>query len=119
MSVFFTILLGLLGLSIVIFFHELGHFFMAKLVGIPVLEFSIGMGPALVSFTHKDIRYKIGVFPVGGYCKLKGEDSYRNAIIEKKETAVFEKNDFLGANPFKKIDISLGGPLFKDRKSVV
>ncbi len=42
MSVFFTILLGLLGLSIVIFFHELGHFFMAKLVGIPVLEFSIG-----------------------------------------------------------------------------
>ena len=112
MSVFLTIVFGLLGLGIVIFFHELGHFIMARLVGIPVLEFSIGMGPRLVSYVRKGITYKIGMFPIGGYCKLKGEDSYKDAVLAKKDTAIFEKDDFLGAHPLKKIAISLGGPLF-------
>lgn len=112
MSLLLTIVLGLLGLGIVIFFHELGHFVMAKLVGIPVLEFSIGMGPPLAAFTKKGVTYKIGMLPIGGYCKLKGEDSYKAAVIEKKAHINFEKDDFLGTHPIKKILISLGGPLF-------
>ncbi len=112
MSVLLTIVFGLLGLGIVIFFHELGHFIMARLMGIPVLEFSIGMGPRLASYVKKGITYKIGMFPIGGYCKLKGEDSYKNAVLAKKDTVTFEKDDFLGAHPLKKIAISLGGPLF-------
>jgi len=112
MSVLLTIVFGLLGLGIVIFFHELGHFIMARLTGIPVLEFSIGMGPRLVSFARNGITYKIGMLPIGGYCKLKGEDSYKTAVLEKKEVVSFEKDDFLGAHPLKKIAISLGGPLF-------
>lgn len=112
MSVLLTIVFGLLGLGLVIFFHELGHFTMARFTGIPVLEFSIGMGPRLATYVRKGITYKIGMFLIGGYCKLKGEDTYKNALLEKKDTVSFEKDDFLGTHPLKKIAISLGGPIF-------
>ncbi len=53
-----------------IFVHELGHFLAARALGLVVEVFSIGFGPALWSWKHRGVRYKIGVFPVGGYVAL-------------------------------------------------
>ena len=67
-----TILLGLLGLGIVVFFHELGHFIAARLVGVGVEEFSLGWGPRLVSRRLGGTAYTLSALPIGGYCRMKG-----------------------------------------------
>lgn len=69
-----TIIAAVIILGLLILFHELGHFSIAKLVDIKVHEFSIGMGPQLVEFTRGETMYSLRVFPIGGYVKLEGED---------------------------------------------
>src|SRR5438046_1812516 len=64
-----------LGLGMVIFIHELGHFLVAKWCDVHVQTFSIGFGPALpgCSFQRGETTYKIALFPLGGYVKMVGE----------------------------------------------
>src|SRR6476646_787494 len=66
----------LFGLSVVVFFHELGHFFIARLCGVKVLTFSIGFGPELVGFNDRHgTRWKVSAIPLGGYVKFFGDDT--------------------------------------------
>jgi regulator of sigma E protease len=63
-------------LTIVIFFHELGHFLVARWAGVKVLTFSLGFGPELAGFTDRHgTRWKISAIPLGGYVKFFGDDS--------------------------------------------
>jgi regulator of sigma E protease len=63
-------------LTIVVFFHELGHFLVARLCGIKVLAFSIGFGPEIVGFNDRyGTRWKIAAVPLGGYVKFFGDDN--------------------------------------------
>lgn len=71
LTAIFTILIFLVLISL----HEFGHFIMAKMSGVTVHEFSIGMGPAIFKKQGKETLYSVRIFPVGGYCKLEGEDS--------------------------------------------
>lgn len=75
---FFTVLIAILVFGFLIFVHELGHFIAARAFGVKVYEFSIGMGPKLVWYDSKKsgIRYKICMFPFGGYVSMaaEGED---------------------------------------------
>ena len=57
----------------VILFHELGHFITAKIVGIKVNEFSIGMGPKILQ-KQVETKYSIRILPIGGYVSMEGED---------------------------------------------
>lgn len=75
MSVFITLIAALLVFSSVIAIHELGHFTVAKLCGIQVNEFSIGMGPALYKKIYRGTQYSLRALPVGGYVALEGEES--------------------------------------------
>ena len=75
MSFIITILAALLVFSAVIAIHEFGHFAVAKLCGIQVNEFSIGMGPVLWKKTHKGTQYSLRALPVGGFVALEGEES--------------------------------------------
>lgn len=59
---------------ILIFVHEFGHFIAAKSVGITVHEFALGMGPAIFKKQYKETEYSIRILPIGGYCKMEGED---------------------------------------------
>ena len=91
MSVFITILAALFVFSAVIAIHEFGHFTVAKLCGIQVNEFSIGMGPALWKKIYKGTQYSLRALPVGGYVALEGEESPESqqaeAAREARETA--------------------------------
>ena len=78
-------LLGLVGLGVVVFIHEFGHFLAAKLVGIEVEAFSIGWGKTLFSFRWRNTEYRISLLPLGGYCKMKGEDALKNALAADAE----------------------------------
>jgi regulator of sigma E protease len=63
-------------LTIVVFFHELGHFLIARWAGVKVLTFSLGFGPELIGFNDRHgTRWKISAVPLGGYVKFFGDDS--------------------------------------------
>ena len=67
-------------LTIVVFFHELGHFLVARLCGVRVLAFSIGFGPELFGFNDRHgTRWKISAIPLGGYVKFFGDDNAASA----------------------------------------
>lgn len=69
-----TIIGAIIIFSIIIFVHELGHFIAAKAFGVNVLEFAIGMGPAIWKKKGKETLYSIRAVPMGGFCKMEGED---------------------------------------------
>src|SRR4029077_2877778 len=63
-------------LTIVVFFHELGHFLVARWCGIKVVVFSIGFGPEIIGFNDRyGTRWKISAVPLGGYVKFFGDDN--------------------------------------------
>lgn len=80
--------MALLSFSLLILIHEGGHFFFARRFGVPVKEFSIGMGPKLWQFASKkyDTVYSLRLFPIGGFVSMVGEDeesSDENALSNK------------------------------------
>ncbi len=100
------VLLGLVGLGIVVFIHELGHFIAAKISGIGVEVFSLGWGKRLFSVTYRGTEYRLSLLPIGGYCKLKGEDSLKHPAEVYKP----EPGSFYAASPLKRIFVALSGP---------
>ena len=87
MSVFITLLAALFVFSAVIAIHEFGHFTVAKLCGIQVNEFSIGMGPVLWKKTRKGTQYSLRALPVGGFVALEGEESPESQQAEAARDA--------------------------------
>ena len=98
-----TILIGVFGFGIMVFVHELGHFLAAKAAGIEVEVFSLGWGKKMVGFTRGGTSYQISWFPIGGFCKLKGEEAITQA-------AAREKSSFYAASPAQRIMVALAGP---------
>jgi len=70
------ILLVLLGFSVVVFFHELGHFVVAKWSDVRVERFAVGFGPELFGFTSGETRYSFNIFPLGGFVKMLGQEDF-------------------------------------------
>ena len=70
------VLLAILLFGILIFIHELGHYIFARIFGVTVNEFSIGMGPKLISVKSKKtgIAYSLRLLPIGGFVSMAGED---------------------------------------------
>ena len=106
------IILGLIGLGVVVFVHELGHFIAARLMGIGVEAFSIGWGKPILKKKIGDVEYRLGLFPVGGYCKMRGDADFEEIYRKNKEGIELEKGSYFAAHPFKRIVACLGGPLF-------
>ncbi len=116
-----SIIIALLVFSFIVFIHELGHFYFARRGGIAVEEFAIGMGPKLFGFKRKGTEWTIRLLPIGGFCRMLGEDGEEEVAKEtaKDERREFEKdNDTLqGAAFFEqsvwvRIKAVFGGPLF-------
>ena len=72
--IFIYVLLAVLLFGVLIAVHEFGHFITAKLSGVKVNEFSIGMGPAIFKKQGKETLYSLRILPFGGYCAMEGED---------------------------------------------
>ncbi len=99
---------GLFGLLffLLVFSHELGHFLMARWMGVRVERFAVGMGPKLIGFTRGPTEFKICLLPLGGYVKMAGDDPTKEYSSERTP------DGFLGKKPPQKLLIVLGGPLF-------
>lgn len=87
--------------SIIIIFHELGHFLLAKLNGIRVNEFSLGLGPTLIGFTKGETKYSLKLLPFGGACMMEGEDA------ESEDARSFQKKSV-----WARISVVAAGPVF-------
>lgn len=97
----------LLVLGILILFHELGHFLVAKLFNVKVLRFSLGLGPRLAGKQIGETEYVVSVIPFGGYVKMLGESLDEEPIPPWEEGRAFNKQPTL-----KKMAIVIAGPLF-------
>lgn len=87
-----SIILTLLIFGVLVLVHEGGHFLMAKKNGICVLEFSIGMGPALLSKQIGETQYSLRVVPFGGFCRMLDEDGETEGCNYGKEGSFQEKS---------------------------
>lgn len=134
---FISFLVAIFILGVIIFIHEFGHFVSAKFFGVPVYEFSIGMGKRLFSFIKNNTRYSLKVFPFGGSCAMVGEDiagsgdftdnigkiNYDDNTVDY-DGVVFniddiKKNNFQVISPIKKIIICISGPFFNFLLAVI
>jgi regulator of sigma E protease len=106
------ILLGLAGLGVVVFVHELGHFVAARLVGIEVEAFSIGWGKPILKKKLGGTEYRLGMFPIGGYCKMKGDNEFREAYENRSNAIPPSRGAFYGVSPLRRILVALAGPGF-------
>jgi len=112
MLLVFKILIGLFGLGVVVFIHELGHFLAARLVKIDVEAFSIGWGNPILKKKIGAVEYRLGMFPVGGYCKMKGETDYNKAWENMEQGIKPEDGAYLAASPLARILVAFAGPFF-------
>ena len=81
LSKLLNILVAIIIFSVIVVFHELGHFLLAKKNGIEVTEFSLGMGPRLLSTVKGNTRYSLKLFPIGGSCMMVGEDGEEDGQV--------------------------------------
>jgi regulator of sigma E protease len=102
-------------LTIVVFFHELGHFLVARWVGIRVLVFSIGFGPELLGFTDRHgTRWKIAAIPLGGYVKFFGDENAASVPDRAKATAMTEaerRQSFFHKSVGRRAAVVAAGPI--------
>ena len=101
-----SILIAVLVFFVIVVLHELGHFTVAKLCGIKVNKFAVGMGPAILKKQKGETEYSVRLFPIGGFCAMEGEDdlssdprSFANKPVWQRMLVVFAgpvMNLFLG-----------------------
>ncbi len=87
MSFFHVTVPFLVLLGVLVFVHELGHFLVAKRLGIKVLKFSLGFGPKLFGWQRGETEYLVSLIPLGGYVKLHGENPDEEQPVEDPERA--------------------------------
>lgn len=96
-----SIVIAIIIFSIIILFHELGHFLLAKANGVKVNEFSLGLGPTLIGFTKGETKYSIKLLPFGGACMMEGEDE------DSKDQRAFGNKSV-----WARISVVFAGPFF-------
>ncbi|MEL7432063.1 MAG: RIP metalloprotease RseP [Chlamydiota bacterium] len=98
-------LLAILGLGFLVFIHELGHYIVARRVGMRVEAFAIGFGKPLIQWTGKDgVEWRICILPFGGYVKIAGMQK------EGKKEPHEIKGGFFGSSPWSRIKVAFMGP---------
>jgi regulator of sigma E protease len=90
-------------LGVLIFVHELGHFLMARRIGVRVLTFSLGFGPKLLSVRRGDTEYCISAIPLGGYVKMAGENP--------EDARTGADDEFLSKGKWQRFQVLVMGPV--------
>ncbi|HZB26795.1 MAG TPA: RIP metalloprotease RseP [Vicinamibacterales bacterium] len=98
-----SILAFLFVLGVLIFVHELGHFMMARRIGVRVLTFSLGFGPKLLSFKRGDTEYAVSAIPLGGYVKMAGENP--------EDARTGAADEFLSKSKWQRFQVLIMGPV--------
>ena len=106
-----TILAFLFVLGVLIFVHELGHFLMARRIGVRVLTFSLGFGPKLINVKRGDTEYCISAIPLGGYVKMAGENP--------EDSRTGAPDEYLSKGKWQRFQVLVMGPVMNLLLAVV
>ena len=106
MSIIINLLLFILILGVIVFVHEFGHFILAKMNGVYVYEFALGMGPKICGFKKGDTEYNLRAVPIGGFCQLAGED-----LDDDDSKKVPKEMRLQSKKPWQRFLIMLFGPM--------
>ena len=98
-----SILAFIFVLGVLIFVHELGHFMMARRIGVRVLTFSLGFGPKLLAFRRGDTEYCVSAIPLGGYVKMAGENP--------EDARTGASDEFLSKSKWQRFQVLVMGPV--------
>ena len=98
-----TLLSFIFVLGVLIFVHELGHFLMARRIGVRVLTFSLGFGPKLLAFKRGDTEYCVSAVPLGGYVKMAGENP--------EDSRTGAPDEFLSKTKWQRFQVLVMGPV--------
>jgi len=139
----------ILVIGVLVFIHELGHFLFAKWCGVGVVKFSVGFGPAILKFRHKETTYQLSIIPLGGFVRMvgdmpdmitgaqptddlvrsEGEELDEQEILEAQlgvklndelKASIEDKNQwFIEKNYWQKSAIVFAGPLFNFLLSII
>lgn len=101
------IVIGVLIFAFIIFIHEFGHFITAKMFGVQVNEFALGMGPKIVQFKKGETTYTLRLFPIGGYCSMEGEDTESDSERAFGNKPVWQRMIIVLAGAFNNIVLGL------------
>ena len=98
-------------LGVLIFVHELGHFLMARRIGVRVITFSLGFGPKVIGFRRGDTEYRVSAVPLGGYVKMAGEtpDDPRSG----------QPDEFLSKTKWQRFQVLIMGPVMNILLAIV
>lgn len=107
-----SLILFIVIFGVVVIAHEFGHFLIAKANGIHVVEFSVGMGPNIISRKKGGTKYSLKLFPIGGACMFEGEDGVADKDEESGEAKEPGPGSFLKAKVWARIATVVAGPLF-------
>lgn len=109
-----TVLAFVVAIALLIAVHEFGHFIVARKLGIKVEKFSIGFGPALLSWRSRDqeVEYIIAAIPLGGYVKMLGENPAEHGEEAEELSEEDKKRAFDAQPPWKRASVAVAGPLF-------
>ncbi len=94
-----SIVIAIVIFSILVLFHELGHFLLAKANGIRVNEFSLGLGPTIFGFTKGETKYSLKLLPFGGACMMEGEDESSEDERAFNKKSVWARMSVVAAGP--------------------
>ncbi len=118
MNIFMTAIAFVILLSLIVFVHELGHFLFARLYGVKVIRFSIGIGkPIFKTYDKYGTEWCVAAFPLGGYVSMLGQSDMPESETERQEkrnklTKKEKLESYEFKNRFQKIMIAFAGPLF-------
>lgn len=102
-----SIIISIIVFSLIVIVHELGHFLVAKKVGICVQEFSVGMGPLLFSKRVGETEYSVRALPFGGFCRMQGESGEED---EKAVSSYDPSHSFTNKTVGERIAVIFAGP---------
>ncbi|MGB8264808.1 MAG: M50 family metallopeptidase [Candidatus Velthaea sp.] len=110
------IVLFLIMISVLIVLHEGGHFLIARLNGVRVNDFALGMGPTLLKWTspRSGTNYRLNLFPIGGYCAMQGEDGKSTEAEQQRDfrgTHADDPDNFQAKSPLQRLSIVVAGPI--------
>lgn len=100
---------GLVMIGVLVVIHEFGHFLAAKMFGVGVPVFSVGMGPRLFGYRFRGTDYRVSAFPVGGYVQMSGADPFGEEDLENR---VDPDEDFMKKPVWQRLIVMVMGPLF-------
>jgi len=98
-------------LGVLIFVHELGHFIMARRIGVRVITFSLGFGPKILSFRRGETEYCVSIIPLGGYVKMAGENP--------EDSRTGSSDEFLSKSKWQRFQVLIMGPVMNLALAIV